>query len=681
MSRTVAAGSLALLTAAGTLTFAASASAGTPPTGPGNIEVFPERDMIAIEGYAAQAGQTATITVTRDGQQVGTATGVVDETGFMEWNHEATPAPGGGFTGCFSDVTPDLQANDEVSLRFSGSPLVDGMKVSSAEITDVTVSEPAAGNVNSVTIKGTYGGDVDLDRFAVEVVNPAMRDAGNIGERAIGWGPNEVPDEAPVGYTVSGTAANGEFSVTFDDMSQEDQQMVFDGQKVALSWMADATVVEAQLGLTLSEYGLVGGGVPGCAPGPDGAKPPVSDYSVVWNAENTAATVTWASATPVAGAAEVDGYSVVAVEEHADAAAPKRQEGYQVGAGATQVVVDGLTSGSLYGIQVRSIVDSDMSAPFALAGTVTPGTGGGTGDTTKPVLTETPAFDGTTAVVSDNRQITLAADEGTIYYTIDGSAVTTQANGNVPSPTAKIYTAPIPITAQTTINVAVIDAAGNAYHESGVVTPKPAAPAVQVTGLTVLGTTGAGPDTANPQGTVNLGWTAVPDATEYLIKVYDRTDASAVNLATPQYDTVVTGATNGTVDGLPKTAAGHRWVFRVQAKTPAGPNYGPLSVGVNAIVPGDTIGVVSARWRAGDELQIRGSGTNPGATITAHRPNAVGGPGTLLGYPTATVGALEAPDNTGPWEIVVTPAPATNPGDIVIKSSEGHYVKVTVETR
>jgi hypothetical protein len=461
--------------------------------------------------------------------------------------------------------------------------------------------------------------------------------------------------------------------------------MVYDGQAVALSWMADRTGVEQQLGLTLAEEGLTGGGAPGCPAGPDGAKPPTSDYTVTW-VSPTEATVTWATAQPVAGAAQVTGYSVAAVAEAANDTGAFRQTGYQTGAGATQVVLDGLDAEAVYDIQVRSMVASDeMSAPFALAGTVTPGSGGGTGDSTPPVLTETPTFSGTTAVVSEDRQITLSADEGTIYYTIDGSAVTTEVNGNVPSPTAKIYTAPIPITAQTTINVAVIDAAGNAYHESGVVTPKAAAAAVAPTGLTVLGTNGAGPDPANPQGTVNLGWTPVPDATEYLIKVYDRTDAVGTTLASvmpaPQYDTVVTGAANGTVDGLPKTAAGHRWVFRVQAMTPAGPRYGPLSTAVNAIVPGDTIGVVSARWRAGDELQIRGSGTNPGATITAHRPTLAGGPGALLGYPTAVVGPLEAPDNTGAWEIVVDPAPAANPGDIVLKSSEGHFVRVSVETR
>lgn len=675
-TRLAAAGLAAATATGGLIGFATSASAGTPPTGPGNIEAWAARDMVLIEGYTAQAGQTVTVKVSRNGQVMGTATAVVDATGAAGWNDE----------GCWTDVTPDIQAGDIVSASFSGSPLVDGMIVGAAEITQVTASTPAAGNVNSVTISGTYDPDdpnFSLDRFSVEVVNPAMRDAGNIGERAILWEPT-APVAGP-GYTVDGTAAGGEFSVTFGSLSAVDQQMVFDGEKVAMSWMANATTIDAQLGMTANGFGEVGGGAAGCPAGPANVDPPTGEYSVVWSADDTQATVTWTPAVPVAGATPVEGYSVVAVEQAASAAGAQRQVGYRTGADATQVVLDGLTAGTLYDIDVRSIAGGEMGAAFKVAGTESPTPPDGTTDTTDPVLTTTPALNGSTAVVADDRQITLSADEGTIYYTVDGSAVTTQADGNVPSPTAQIYTAPIPVTAQTTINIAVIDAAGNAYHESGVVTPKPAAAAVAPTGVSILGVTGSGPDTANPQGTVNVGWTAVPDATEYLIRVYDRTDATATtaatNVATPQYDTVVTGATNGTVDGLPKSAPGHRWVVRVQAKTPAGANYGPMSTGMNAVVPGDTIGVVSARWRAGNELEIRGSGTNPGATITAHRPNAVGGPGASLGYPAATVGALEAPDNTGPWAIVVTPGPATNPGDIVIRSSEGHFVKVTVETR
>ncbi|MGY1600869.1 chitobiase/beta-hexosaminidase C-terminal domain-containing protein [Geodermatophilus sp. SYSU D00815] len=659
----------------GLIGFATSASAGTPPSGPGNVEVFPDRDMVAIEGYTAQAGQTATLNIKRDGQVIGTATGVVPANGFLEWNHDSAS--------CFTDVTPNIQAGDVAEVSFSGSPLVDGMTVSSATVTEVTASTPANGNTNSVTIKGTYGADVNLDRFAVEVVNPEMRETGSaIGERAIGWSPNE-PAEATQGYTVSGTAANGTFEVTFGGLSPSDQQLVFDGEKVALAWMAEPAGVEQQLGLTLAEYGLASGGAPGCPAGPDGAEPPASEFSVVWTSQ-TEATVNWATAKPVLGGAAVDGYSVEAVVQGLAADAPQRVEGYRVGPNATQVVVDGLTAGALYDIEVRSIVDGELGAPFVLAGTGP--TPGDPNDATAPELTTTPALNGTTAVVSETRTLTLSANEGTIYYTLDNSAVTTQPDGNVPSATAKIYTEPIPITtANTPVKIAVIDAAGNATHASGVVSPKPAATAVAPTGLAVLASNGAGPDPANPQGSITVGWNPVPDATEYRIRVYDRTDATATNTLLPQFDTVVT-TTNGTVTGLPKSETGHRYVVRVQAKTPAAATYGPLSTAVNHVLPGDTIALDLAQYRTGDEFRLSGSGTVPGATITVHRMNAAGtGPVAtpIAGYPTATVGPLEAPENTGPWSIVMDPPPATPPATAIwIKSSNGAVAgPFTVEVR
>jgi hypothetical protein len=332
------------------------------------------------------------------------------------------------------------------------------------------------------------------------------------------------------------------------------------------------------------------------------------------------------------------------------------------------------------------MVDGELGAPFALAGTASPTPPDGSTDTTVPVLTATPAFNGTTPVVADSRTLTLAADEGTIYYTVDGSAVTTEAGGNVPSPTAKIYQEPIPITAaDTKVAVAVIDAAGNATHSSGVVSPKAAAAAVAPTGVQTLGVTGAGPDAATPKGTINVGWTAVPDATEYQVRVWDKTDATNTLRALPQYSTTST-TTNATVSGLPRSADGHRYVVRVQAKTPASDVWGPVSTGVpaTAIVPGDDIGLIRAQYRDGEDFRLQGSGTVPNATLTFHRSNVAGtGPvvNALPGFPTVTVGTLDE-TGTGPWDASMeAPLPA-NPGTFWIKSSQGDIAgPFTVETR
>jgi hypothetical protein len=343
--------------------------------------------------------------------------------------------------------------------------------------------------------------------------------------------------------------------------------------------------------------------------------------------------------------------------------------------------VDGLTGSSLYDLEVRSMVGSEIGAPFALAGTIAPPNEDGTADTAAPEVTTSPALNGPTVV--ETATLTLSANEGTLYYTTDGSPVTTAVNGNVPSTTAQLYSGPITVTtANTTVNYVAIDAAGNATHGTGVVSPKPAAAAVAPEGLAVTSFAGSGVN--NDAGRVSLAWNPVTDATEYRVRTYLRTDANNTNTHQPERDLVVTGTT-AEVTGLPKSEPGTRWVFRVQSKTPAATAYSPLSTGVNVILPGDDIGLDLAQYRTGDEFRLSGSGTVPGATVTIHRPNTAGtGPARdpIAGYPSATVGALEAPENTGPWAITMDPPPTTAPTTIWIKSSNGAVAgPFTVEVR
>ena len=85
-SRATVVGVLAVALTTGGLSAmpAAQAINSNPPTGPGNIEIFPQRDMVAIEGYTEQAGLTATITATRGGQVVGKTVGTVGADGFLD---------------------------------------------------------------------------------------------------------------------------------------------------------------------------------------------------------------------------------------------------------------------------------------------------------------------------------------------------------------------------------------------------------------------------------------------------------------------------------------------------------------------------------------------------------------------------------------------------------------------
>ena len=264
------------VTAAGLLIAGGGAAlAANPPQGPGNIEIFSKRDMIMIDGYTAQAGETATFTLKRGDRVVGTASGVVDENGFLEVNH-----PGGA---CWTGVTPDVRGGDLVEVSFSETEFVDGAHVGDVVVTAVTPQATAEETADpddiegQLVIEGTYGDFVDPARFGVEIVNPDMRgregQPTRILERAIGFPAD--PTDLPTGYTVDGVVENGQFTVTFGFYSHFDLGLAAAGEHVAMSWLAEPTNgVEAQFGLTMYEFGEFGGpGFGECPPGPSAQAP------------------------------------------------------------------------------------------------------------------------------------------------------------------------------------------------------------------------------------------------------------------------------------------------------------------------------------------------------------------------------------------------------------------------
>ena len=85
-------------------------SSPTPPSRsfPNNVVVFPDRDFVTIEGYQTHVGETALVEVTRGGQVIGSAKGVVEEGDVaFEVNHPGGYCWGAG-TGL--NVTPDIRA-------------------------------------------------------------------------------------------------------------------------------------------------------------------------------------------------------------------------------------------------------------------------------------------------------------------------------------------------------------------------------------------------------------------------------------------------------------------------------------------------------------------------------------------------------------------------------------------
>src|SRR5918997_128260 len=426
------AGGLAALTVTGAaVTLGGIAQAGNPPLGPGNIEIFPKRDMVALEGYTDQAGETATVTVSRNGQQVGIGEGVIDATGFLEFNH-----PGGS---CWTGVTPNISGGDLVEVRFSETAFTDGAYVSSAKITSVTHNDFAAtaaeGDVEgTVTISGTYGDDFgtrfDLSRFVVEVVNPEMRrpDPSTpptlIGERAIGWTPVTDPAEpnGGPGYEVTGSAENGAFSVTFSMYSAADAESVLDGEHVVTSWMQDAG--ELALGNSLYEFGETDGpGFGGCPAGP-ASQAPVPPTSVTASRSGTDVTLDWTTPAQPADANPGTQYRVAAVDGITGQEIAVRQGANE---GANSATIHGLVEGQAYGL-ILEANNGHWSPVVQLGtlnadGTITPATdptnpdttgggtgggtdGGGTGETPTDPVVAAPTAPSLTRVLGGHESVT-----------------------------------------------------------------------------------------------------------------------------------------------------------------------------------------------------------------------------------------------------------------------------------
>src|ERR687894_1452804 len=388
------AGGLAAVTAAGAVAaVGGTAQAGTPPTGPGNIEIFNKRSMVALEGYVAQAGQEATVEVLRGGQTIGIGVGTLDATGFLEFNH-----PGGE---CWIGVTPTIKPGDEVRVSFSGEAFTDSAITASPTVTSVTGSgftrgtnlptdpENRVRGTGTVTITGTYDPAdpwFDPARFTIETVNPDNdddktppgEDPGLSDNRAMGI--SLVPDaEHPNGEpglwdaTATADPATRTIVGTYTLFTKADYDRVLEGDHVFAAWMAGE---EPALGLTQNEFEEIPGpGMGGGPPSPDGQGPTAPSTAQLSSATgSTSVGVTWKTPAQPADAPEVSGYRVAAIGgTHAEQEVAERT-------GGTSVSLDGLEAGATYEITIEAY--NGRWSPVQSLGTVV--VGSGTGGTTTP---------------------------------------------------------------------------------------------------------------------------------------------------------------------------------------------------------------------------------------------------------------------------------------------------------
>ena len=645
---------------------AAVAGAANPPLGPGNIEIFNNRDMVALEGYTEQAGQTATVKVQRGDTTIGIGEGVVDSTGFLEFNH-----PGGE---CWIGVTPDIRGGDVVEVSFSESSFTDGATVGSAVITGITASTPVAtpeaGDVEgTVTITGTYGPDVDLSRFVVEVVNPEMREAGSaIGERAIGWTPGNDPahPNGGPGHTADGTAGGGQFSATFGLQSADDQQLVLNGDHVVMTWLADGTG-DLALGATQFEYEETNGpGFGGCPAGP-GAQPPVGPSSATLTTTDTTITATWPLPTQPADASPITAYRVAALDEFGQEIA--------VRTGQRTATVQGLTTGQAYEVTIEAY-NGQWSGPQSV-GTATPGTVVVT-PPDEPPVEEPPAGEPTVAPAAPTGLTTNAT--GTDAISVSWAA----------SPAAESVTR---------YDVAVTSAvAGAAVPASQTVAPPattasfsgltPGTPyTVSVTATNTVGTSQAAtadvttPTVRAPSAprvvrvqsgheSATVEWTAAQPADAFSpVTGYDVVATPPAGAAS-----ATTLSVTGTIARLTGLQNGVAYTLEVYARSgDVRGAVGTFATGVSSTVtPNDVVTVGQAQYRA-DKREWRVRGTAQDTT---------GNTVVVTTWAGATIGTAAVGED-GAWTIDVRngPQPLTTDTKIKLRSTSGAVGEATFTRR
>lgn len=618
------------------------------PAFPDNVVVFPDRDFVTIEGYQDHIGETATVTVTRGTQVVGSAVGTVAEGDVaFEINHPGGVCWGAG-TGL--NVTPDIQKGDKVSIKFA-----DGASGDTTTSTG-TATTHAALSGNTVTVEGTYGSDVIAGQAEVRIVNPDLTAlVGKRDVRAVTGGLTTAPKG---GYSSNLEMADGKFTATFNfDTLKAAQTAAATQVERFMSWQVEDGDANRQ-GLTISEFGEFGGpGMGGCPAGPADVAPPKASYSVTRSADKTKLAVKWTPADTVAGTPAVTNYNVQASNK-----ADGTFVGSRVAATATGATLTVDPAVADYTVEVRSMAGVKMGDPFDPAPVT--GTGDLPADQTAPNLTINPAASGNTAETAvEAASVTLGSETAAdVYYTTDGSQAVL---GDLPGDTAQLYKSPIAITALTEIHAVAIDRAGN-ISKQAIGFYKPAGAQVLNAPTGLAATPGV--------GQVALKWVA-PSGSSTPVTGY-QVEASTVNAdgTTTVLPTqpAVTTDTNQVVTGL---AANTKHSFTVKALYGTSSSDPSGAATATTPVASAKVTITTGRWKNAD-TRIQGTTDQPVLTSSVVRfysKSADGTYSTPYAGPTALVAAVApATGSTFDGRFRTTALTGTtNPGQIVAKLFDG----------
>ncbi|MEV6735788.1 hypothetical protein AB0N14_02120 [Streptomyces sp. NPDC051104] len=301
--RTAAAGVVIAVTAV-SASIAPLAAQAAVPAFPDNITIFPDRDYVSIDGFSEHAGEQVTIEVRRPGVGVvGSATGTLGSAASIAAGNPAIEVnhPGGLCWGAGGglQVTPDIRAGDVVSVKFAGTVVADTTALDVA-VTGGTLTAPT-----TLVIQGRLGPAVDPAFTEQRIVEPALRET-EIGRRDVRSVPGPLANAPKGGYASGLNVADGSFTATYEFLNADTAAIAAGGQYQVMAWQDQDADGNTQ-GVTISEFGELGGpGMGGCPPGPVQQGPP-SPTDVVVRDDGDSTSVSWTPPVPTPGTAPILG--------------------------------------------------------------------------------------------------------------------------------------------------------------------------------------------------------------------------------------------------------------------------------------------------------------------------------------------------------------------------------------
>ena len=389
----------------------------------------------------------------------------------FEVNH-----PGGYCWGAGTNlkVTPDIKPGDRVSIRFgtaANADADDSTTVADAFVNaDSVLDEPT----RTLTVTGVFNGGLNPAQVEQRIVNPELTTT-DVARRDVRAVPGGLVAAPKGGYSSNLEVTGTTFKATYVFNTLETARIAANGGgERFMSWQVEDAEANRQ-GLTIAEYGELGGpGMGGCPAGPADVGAPAGTAQVIRSADGLSAQVSWTPQTAVPDASPVSGYSVLAIDT---SATPATQAGVRTDAAAKQATIGSLTNGKNYTFEVRSLAqDGSMSKPFTIGtaggGTQTPGAEAGI------ALTRPPRRTVETAVAAGLVTAAGTPAGGQVWYTDDGVQA---VDGDALAESAKLYTAPVPVTAPVHLSFAYFNTDGNVAQASGFYKPgasqtAPAAP-------------------------------------------------------------------------------------------------------------------------------------------------------------------------------------------------------------